>query len=77
MQFFIPGCRADPPDALSAKMVHLTFAGLHPGELNFDSLLAAARRWATTRNGLLEYVLGREKHPQPADPRRSAGRNGS
>ena len=70
VQFFIPGTNADPPDELNAKMVHLTYAGLHRGELSHESLLATARRWATDRNGLLEYTTGRELHPQPADPNR-------
>ena len=51
-------------------MVHLTYAGLHRGELTFDSLLAAARGWGNSRDGLLEYVFGREKHSQPARPDR-------
>ena len=70
MQFHIPGCRPEPSDELNAKGLHLTFAGLHRGELSHASLLQSARRWGQDRGGLLEYVTGRELHPQPADPRR-------
>ena len=70
MQFHIPGCRPEPPDELNAKGVHLTYAGLHRGELTHDSLLQSARRWGEDRSGLLEYVTGRELHAQPADPSR-------
>ena len=70
MRFHIPGCREEPPDELSAKMVHLTYAGLHRGELTHASLLASARRWGEARNGLLEYTTGREIHPEPADSNR-------
>lgn len=67
---YVPGCRPEPPDAISAKQLHLTYAGLHRGELQFDTILTTARRWAQTRGGLLEYVIGREKHNEPAHPDR-------
>ena len=70
MQHVIPGCRPEPPDELSSKGIHLTFAALVPGELTHESLLRSARVWAQDSGGLIEYVTGREKHPQPADPRR-------
>ena len=66
MQFFVAGCRPDPPDRITAKQVHLTYAGLFPGELDFQNLLAAARGWARQRGGLREYVFGREQHAAPA-----------
>ena len=50
--------------------LHITFAALYPNELDHIKLLAAARQWGTTRKGLREYVTGREKHTQPADPQR-------
>ena len=70
MQFHIPGCSEKVSDELNSKMLHITYAGLHRGELTHESLLASARRWAETRKGLLEYVTGKEKHAQPADPNR-------
>jgi hypothetical protein len=71
MQFVIPGCKEDPPKRAASKMVHLTYAALYDGELSHDQLLAAARRWASTRHGLREYVIGQELHSQPADPLRA------
>ena len=70
MQFCIPGCKEDPPLRAVGKMVHLTYAVLYDGELTFERMLAAARTWAATRQGLREYTIGRETHPQPADPQR-------
>jgi len=52
----------EPPLRASGKMVHLTYAALHIGELDFDEMLAAARRWGSTRQGLREYTIGREQH---------------
>ena len=70
MEFHVPGVAPVPSDVIFAKMIHLTFAALTPGELSHDKLLRAAKRWAAPRDGLLEYVFGREKHSRPADPRR-------
>ena len=70
MQFAIPGCKPDPPLRLASKKLHLTYAALYPGELDHAKLLGAARQWGSTRQGLREYVTGREKHTQPADPQR-------
>ena len=70
MNFVIPGCKPEPPLRAAAKRLHLTFAALYPGELDHTKLLNAARRWGSTRLGLREYVTGREKHTQPADPQR-------
>lgn len=75
MQHVIPGCRPEPPDALNDKIIHLAYVALCPGELIHESLLAAAKRWAADRCGLLEYVTGKEKHEQPADPRRDVLRS--
>ena len=71
MEFTIPGCRPDPPKRVSSKQIHLTYAALHPNEMTFDSALAAAKGWGTTRHGLREYCIGHELHSQPADPRRA------
>ena len=49
-------------------MLHLMCAGLYPGELSFDDILSSARRWATSRTGLRQYMIGREKYPEPLDP---------
>lgn len=54
MEFVIPGCNADPPKRVSSRMVHLTYAALYDGELTFDDLLDAGKRWAATRQGLRE-----------------------
>lgn len=70
MELHVPGCRTDPPDALNAKQIHLTYAGLHRGELSFDALLDMAKHLAASRDGLLEYVIGRERHAEPAHPQR-------
>jgi hypothetical protein len=70
MLFHIPGVAAVPSDIISAKMIHLTYAALNPGELTFDAILRAAKRWAVDREGLLEYTFGREKHSHPTDPLR-------
>ena len=70
MQFVIPGCKVDPPLRVAGLRINLTYAALFPGELDFDSLLAACRAWGATRSGLREYAMGREKHTQPADPER-------
>ena len=70
MEFIIPGCKPDPPLRVSSKTVHLTWAALYPGELMLGRVLAEARGWGSTRGGLLEYAIGREKHPAPADPQR-------
>ena len=69
MQFVIPGCRPQPTPRCSCKTFHLTYAALADGELTFTYLLAAAREWASTRHGLREYVIAKETHPEPADPR--------
>ena len=71
MQFVIPGCAPEPQARMSSKMVHLTYAALEDGELNFDSLLTSARTWGLSRQGLLEYTIGHELHVSPADPRRA------
>ena len=68
MQFVIPGCNPEPPARISAKGVHATWAGLHRGELTFNSILAAARQWGSARGRLREYAIGREIHSAPADP---------
>ena len=68
--FSIPGVREEPPLRINNKRVHLTFAALYAGELQFDGLLTTAQGWADRRGGLLEYAIGREKHTQPADPQR-------
>ena len=60
-QHVIPGCRPEPPDELSSKGIHLTFAALVPGELTHESLLRSARVWAQDSGGLIEYVTGRER----------------
>jgi hypothetical protein len=70
MQFVIPGCKPEPPKRVSAKMIHLTYAALYEDELTFDSMLAAARAWGNHRGGLREYTIGKEQHPEPADPER-------
>ena len=72
MEFVIPGTKPDPPLRIAGRRVNLTYAALFPGELTFDILLAACRRWAATRGGLREYAFacGREQHPNPADPLR-------
>ena len=53
MQHVIPGCRPEPPDELSSKGIHLTFAALVPGELTHESLLRSARVWAQDSGGLI------------------------
>ena len=68
MPFVIPGCREEPPLRANGKMVHLTYAALYRDELNHDFLLATAREWASTRQGLCEYAIGCELHPEPAEP---------
>ena len=70
MQFTIPGCKEEPPLRANGKMVHLTYAALYDGELTFQNVLAAARSWGRTRQGLREYTIGLETHPTPADPQR-------
>lgn len=71
MPFVIPGCKPEPPTRVAGKMIHLTYAALYDGELNFDIILQKARTWAATRDGLREYVIGKERHIQPADPQRA------
>ena len=71
MEFIIPGCKPDPPLRVAGRRVNLTYAALFPGELTFDILLAACRRWAANRGGLREYACGREQHPDPADALRA------
>ena len=70
MEFVIPGCRPQPSARARGKTFHLTYAALYPNELNFDFVLDAAKEWTSTHHGLREYVIGRERHPQPADPAR-------
>ena len=70
MEFHIPGCRPEPPKRVNSLSIHLTYAGLHRGELTFETVLTAARRWGAARGGLREYVIGREKHTQPANAQR-------
>ena len=70
MQFVIPGCAPEPSTRLSSGTIHLTFAALYDGELNFEILLVSAREWGSAHNGLREYVIGHELHLQPADPDR-------
>ena len=70
MEFVIPGCKREPPSRMAANTIHLTYAALYPGELDFDTLLAAAKSWGRPRHGLREYAIGREKHSTPADPQR-------
>ena len=65
MHFNVPGCRPEPPDRITARQLHLTYAGLWPNEKDFGTLLLAARGWGATRGGLREYVIGREKHANP------------
>ena len=48
--------------------VHLTFAGLYPGELTKGQV--ARLLAAKCRRGCEEYVVGREKHERPTDPER-------
>jgi hypothetical protein len=72
MQFSIPGCREAPPLRANGTMVHLTYAALYPEEVNFEYILAAAREWASTRRGLLEYAIGKETHPRPRTRRRTS-----
>ena len=52
MENAVPGCIKEPPLRACGVMVHLTFAALYDGELDFDQTLRAARRWGTTRQGL-------------------------
>ena len=37
MQFVIPGCIEEPALRANGKMVHLTYAALHDGELTFEA----------------------------------------
>ena len=68
MEFVIPGTKVDPPLRVNGRVLQLTYAALFPGELTFDILLAACRSWGSTRLGLREYCIGKERHSQPADP---------
>ena len=70
MEFVIPGCRPEPTKRANGRTFHLTYAALFRNELNFEFVLDAAKEWATTRQGLREYVIGREHHSEPADPAR-------
>ena len=70
MQFHIPGCKPEAPKRVHAISIHLTYAGLGTGELNFESILSTARQWGGVRYGLREYMIGREQHEQPTDPNR-------
>ena len=70
MVLVVPGCKVEPPARVNSKKVHLTFAGLWPGELTHASILSEARNWAQTRHGLREYLIGCEKHVDPTIPGR-------
>ena len=72
MPHVVPGCVEEPPLRANGRMVHLTYAALRVGEMNFDLMLNAARRWALTRHGLLEYVIGELETPLVNDARRDA-----
>ena len=51
---------------LNHKKLHVTMAALEVNEVSNEDVLAMAR----TRGNLLEYSIGDELHPQPADPTR-------
>ena len=70
MVLVVPGCKVEPPARVNSKKVHLTYAGLWPGELTHASILSDARNWAQTRHGLREYLIGCEKHVDPTIPGR-------
>ena len=77
MPHVVPGCVEEPPLRANGRMVHLTYAALRVGEMNFDLMLNAARRWALTRHGLLEYVGGRfRRRARDAARQRRAARRG-
>ena len=57
------------PDAtyrINHKKLHVTLAALGVNELSNDAVLIMAR----TKGDLLEYSIGDEVHPRPADPLR-------
>ena len=70
MVLVVPGCKVEPPARICSTKVHLTYAGLWRGELTHASILSEARRWAQTRHGLREYLIGCEKHVDPTIPGR-------
>jgi hypothetical protein len=54
MVLVVPGCKVEPPARVCSTKVHLTYAGLWPGELRHTSILSEARsgaaekaRWAS------------------------------
>ena len=67
MQFHVPGTKIDPPLRINGQRLLVTYAALYPGELDFDSVLAACLAWGDTRRSLREYAIGREQHAQPAN----------
>ena len=70
MEHTVPGCRPYPPLRVSGRMIDLTYAALYRAEMDFDSLLTAARSWGAAHQGLREYTIGKEIHAAPADPQR-------
>ncbi len=53
----------------SMRHLHLTYSALHDDELPFGYVLQSMRHLANQRwNGLMEYVIAREEHDEPADP---------
>lgn len=65
-----------PPDAaipshkVNALMLHVTFSGLFDSEVTNAAMLQFALTAPAQPNQLMEYSIGNEKHPQPADPQR-------
>ena len=70
MQFHVPGTKVDPPLRINGQRVLVTYSALYPGELTFDTSLAACHSWGDARRGLREYAIGLELHAQPAHPGR-------
>ena len=68
-RFHIPGVKPEPGIRIYGDKVHLTYSALHDDELPFGYVLQSMRHLANQRwNGLMEYVIAREEHDEPADP---------
>lgn len=68
MQFCIPGCKEEPPLRANSKAVHLTYAAIYRGALDFDSILESAKERAPAARQACAHM--RHMHARVAHARK-------